>query len=133
MLTNLDVPASIEIFGTTIKVELIENFIEIKNRRGEWCPLQDKIKLQAPKKGLSMDDFVNSFLHELIEAILEKTNLTYSSFKDHNEKEIFINILSGCLHQAFKTAKYGHASRKEDWEKGATNVGNIADAREAQL
>lgn len=96
------IPVEVQLGGTTIKVELVNNGIN-GSKVGECSLTSSTIKIasECNNKPTSSQYREASYYHELIHAILQ----TMGKF-DKDSDERFVEGFANLLHQAIKTAKY---------------------------
>lgn len=92
------IPKSFSLFGEEHKVKLVK-LIDRGKSLGEWNPDNNTIKISTT--GRSDDSMEQTYLHELIHAILD-----HLSYEHLSNDEKFVDTFSKALHQTLKTAKY---------------------------
>jgi hypothetical protein len=107
------IPSEFEIFGKTIKVELIKDLITMHGELGEARPDECEIRLQPPGEVLDVtkkppevlkipnDIAEETFWHEVVHLVL------YSVGEEElYENEKFVTLLSSGIYQVLKTSKF---------------------------
>lgn len=108
------IPKQFELFGDTITVEWVSDLAGKNGSRGEWRGNENKILL-VDEKWRPHDYMVNTFLHELSHAILDKLGRNSSD-------EVLISGVAGLLHQFLKTAEYVENGKSIDIPVVASGV-----------
>ena len=103
------IPKEFQIYGQSIKVEIGNKELSSIGDVAYADYLTNTIKLadfwnNEPVNETALEQ---TFFHELVHMILEKSGWQRSLFKDkHEEKEHFVENFAARLHQAIKTFKY---------------------------
>ena len=102
-MNKIRIPKSFQLFGETITVEHRADHGQEKGGIGTAQYKQNKILLQKSTEGDYVEETLmeNTYIHELLHFCLEDMGRVKL-----NDDEEFVTILSGLLHQAFKTAVY---------------------------
>jgi len=97
------IPATVNLFGSTIRTELDEELVTRTGNEGEADFLNKKIRLQPPAEGYKIDIESEGeiYCHELTHWILYMAGFEKDA---HNEKKV--EIIGKLLHQALNTMQY---------------------------
>jgi len=94
-------PSSLTLFGQTITVEHIDNFVSLGDRFGDWDIKNNTIRLQAMGQSIPDEICLQAFFHELTHAMLE-----LGGHSDWSSNETFVELMGQLMYQAEKTRKF---------------------------
>ena len=94
-------PTSIQLFGQTIQVEHVENFVSLGDRFGDWDHKTNTIRVQALGHDIPDDVCLQAFFHEQFHAICDLAGHT-----EWSSNEQVVELFGQMMYQAEKSRRY---------------------------